>query len=123
MRRFSRHRQPVLDTLREASGPLSAHEVQDRLTDTGIGLATVYRLLNEAVDDGGVVAVDWPGGPKRFELADLPDHHHFECNACHKVFALQGVPERLDRLVPDGFQIEQHELILSGRCPDCGPAT
>ncbi|MEM6333830.1 MAG: transcriptional repressor [Planctomycetota bacterium] len=119
MRRHSRYRQLIQDTLRDADGPLSATDVQALLDDTGIGLATVYRLLNEGVEDGELVGVELPGGPRRFEPAGLPHHHHFECRACRKVFAVRGCPGRMERLVPDGFELEQHEVILFGRCADC----
>ncbi|MEO0586278.1 MAG: transcriptional repressor [Planctomycetota bacterium] len=121
MRRQSRYRQLVHDTLRDADGPMSAADVHASLGGTGVGLATVYRLLNEGVEDGGLVGVELPGGPKRFEPADLPHHHHFECLECRKVFSVPGCPGRMDSLVPDGFELEQHEIILSGKCCDCVP--
>ncbi len=119
MRRRSRHREAIQDTLRSAVGPLSATDLHERLADSGIGLATVYRLLNEGLEDGDLVTVGLPGGPKRFEPADKPHHHHFECVACHKVFDVMGCPGGMDRLVPEGFTLEQHEVILSGRCDAC----
>lgn len=119
MRRHSRYRKLVQDALRFAAGPLSATDVQALLGDTGIGLATVYRLLNEGLEDGDLVCVELPGGPKRFEPADRPHHHHFECVACHTVFDVLGCPGGMDRLVPEGFKLEQHEVILSGRCREC----
>ncbi|MEM0913835.1 MAG: transcriptional repressor [Planctomycetota bacterium] len=121
MRRHSRYRKLIQDALHVADGPLSATDVHAQLAETGIGIATVYRLLNEGVEDGDLIGVDLPSGPRRFEPANLPHHHHFECAACNKVFAVPGCPGNLDRLVPDGFQLERHELILSGRCSDCLP--
>ncbi len=119
MRRYSRFRKPVQDALRLAAGPLSATDVQARLGGTGIGLATVYRLLKEGMEDGDLVCVELPGGPRRFEPADRPHHHHFECVVCHTVYDVPGCPGGIDRLAPEGFKLDQYELILSGRCPEC----
>lgn len=119
MRRHSPYREMVRTVIRSASGPLTAVEVRALLGDSGIGIATVYRLLNEGLEDGDFVGVELPNGPKRFEPADRPHHHHFECLACHKVFDVVGCPGGMDHLVPEGFELEQHEVILSGRCREC----
>ncbi|MEM6756537.1 MAG: transcriptional repressor [Planctomycetota bacterium] len=117
--RRSPYRKLVHDAVRSAEGPLSATEVHELLGGTRIGLATVYRLLNEGVENGDLTGVDLPNGPRRFEPAGMPHHHHFECSACNKVFAVLGCPGGIDRLVPEGFELERHEVILSGRCSDC----
>lgn len=119
MRRHSRYRKLVHDALHSAAGPLSATEVHALLRNTGIGIATVYRLLNKGLNDGELISIDLPNGPKRFEPADRPHHHHFECVVCHTVFVVMGCLEGIDRLVPEGFRLEQHEVILSGRCRGC----
>lgn len=100
-----------------AAGPLCAAELKELLGD--IGIATVYRLLNEGVANGKFLEVELPGATKRFEVAGKPHHHHFECQTCHRVYDIPGCPGRLERFVPEGFELEHHELILSGRCADC----
>lgn len=119
MARYSRYQDLIYEALRSAAGPLSATDVHALLGETGIGLATVYRLLKKGLEGGDLVSVQLPGGPNRFEPADKPHHHHFECVACHTVFDVMGCPGGIDRLVPEGFTLEQHEIILSGRCSDC----
>ncbi|MEM7680864.1 MAG: transcriptional repressor [Planctomycetota bacterium] len=120
MQRKSRHRDAVQGLLQESEGPLSAAEVRDALEATGIGQATVYRLLNEGVEDGVFKAVEMPQGPTRYEPKDLPHHHHFECTACGKVFDIEGCPGGLKKLLPKGFSLEAHEVLLYGRCEACG---
>ena len=117
----SSHEGGVERVLREADGPLSAEEVRLAFDDAGarIGIATVYRLLKRGVEGGRFTAVDMPNGPTRYEPADRPHHHHFECDACHRVYDVMGCPGRLDRLVPDGFTLESHDLLLHGRCASC----
>ncbi|MEM6749043.1 MAG: transcriptional repressor [Planctomycetota bacterium] len=120
MQRRSRHRDAVQELLKGAEGPLSAAEVREALASTGIGQATVYRLLNEGVEDGVFKAVDLPQGPTRYETKDRPHHHHFECTSCGKVFDIEGCPGGLNKLVPDGFTLEDHEVLLYGQCDACG---
>ncbi len=119
MRRYTPSRKLVRDVLSSATGPLSAVEVHEALGNTKIGIATVYRILNEGLRDGDLVCVELPSGPKRFEPADRPHHHHFECSECEKVYDVQGCPDGIAQLVPPGFELDFHEIILTGRCPDC----
>ena len=119
MPRRSRYRDLVHLTLRSAAGPLSAIEVHDRLRDTGVGLATVYRQLNEGADAGDLVSVELPHGPTRFEHAGKPHHHHFECVACNTVFDVMGCTGGIDNLVPHGFELDDHAVILTGKCNGC----
>lgn len=103
----------------QAPGPLSADEVRASLIETGIGIATVYRALKSGADSGRFRAVQLPDGPTRYESAGLPHHHHFECLACHRVFDVPGCPGRIERLAPEGFDVQSHDLMLYGKCADC----
>lgn len=119
MRGQSRYKETVNDALRTASGPLSATDLHTRLRHTGIGIATVYRVLRKGLEDGELACVELPGGPKRYKPADQACHHHFECVECHTVYDVKGSFDGLDHLIPEGFELEQHEIILSGRCREC----
>ena len=119
----SRYRNTVYGALRDALGPLSATDLHEQLCGTGIGIATIYRILKKGVEDGELIPIELPGGPKRFATADKPHHHHFECVQCHAVFNVMGSLGGLDHLVPEGFELEQHEIILSGRCRECANTT
>lgn len=85
----------------------------------GLGLATVYRTVRSLSERGDIVPVEIPGEPPRYEVAGKRHHHHFRCRACGRVFEVMGCPGRLDRLVPDGFQMESHELVIFGVCEEC----
>lgn len=119
MRRRSRHQNTIDRVIGQAHGPLSAVEVHEALRATGIGLATVYRLLKRGVEEARLATVQMPHGPARYEPADRPHHHHFECVACDRVFDVEGCPDGIDRMVPKGFEMQVHAVILSGRCSDC----
>ena len=87
---------------------------------SGLGLATVYRALKAGVEAGWLVEVRLPGERSvAYELAGKEHHHHFECRSCGKVYDVDGCPGHLNRLIPPGFVMEDHELVLYGRCERC----
>ncbi len=110
----------VLRVLGEADGPLSARELWSRLSGTGVGLATVYRALRRGVEEGALEPVEVLGGGVRYEPKDRAHHHHFLCSICDHAFDLFGCVEGLESLIPDGFQMTAHEVVLVGTCDACG---
>ena len=112
----------VLRALGAADGPLSARELWSRLSGTGVGLATVYRALQRGVAEGTLEAVEVLGGGVRYEPKDREHHHHFLCSTCDHAFDLFGCVEGLESLVPDGFRMTGHEVVLLGTCDACGNA-
>ena len=112
----------VFRALDEADGPLSARELWSRLSGTGVGLATVYRALQRGVEEGTLEAVEVLGGGVRYEPKDREHHHHFLCSTCDHAFDIFGCVEGLESLVPDGFTMTGHEVVLLGTCDVCGTA-
>ena len=112
----------VLRALGAADGPLSARELWSRLSGTGVGLATVYRALQRGVEEGTLESVEVLGGGVRYEPKDREHHHHFLCSICDHAFDLFGCVKGLESLVPAGFQMTGHEVVLLGTCDACGNA-
>jgi Fur family ferric uptake transcriptional regulator len=121
MERNTRQRQAIREALHKAGRPLSPSEILAlaRPRAKGLGMATVYRSVKSLVESGEVVAVELPGEPARYEAAGKHHHHHFHCRTCRKVYEVEGCPGELDALVPKGFELESHELVLYGRCVAC----
>ena len=110
----------VLRALGAADGPLSARELWSRLSGTGVGLATVYRALQRGIEEGTLESVEVLGGGVRYEPKDREHHHHFLCSTCDHAFDLFGCVDGLESLVPDGFRMTGHEVVLLGTCDACG---
>jgi len=102
--------------------PLSAAEVLElaQREVPGLGAATVYRALGSLLSEGALALVMLPGQAPRYELAGKAHHHHFHCRECGRVFELEGCLAGLQTLVPPGFRVEGHDIVLSGVCPGCG---
>lgn len=119
--RSTRQREAIREAFVQAGRPLSPQEAHE-LAQTSVprlGIATVYRSIGRMVADGELAVVELPGAPSRYELAGLAHHHHFHCEACGRVYDLPGCPGNIDQLIPPGFRLERHELVLYGACGEC----
>ena len=122
-------RAAVLDLLAGQDCCASAQEIHGALRAGGrsVGIASVYRVLDELAELRLVQRVDVGDGIARFEPA-LPDghhHHHVVCGDCGKVepfsdssleTAIASATKRL------GDNVDAHEVVLRGECGDCRTA-
>lgn len=119
--RNTRQRRAIREVFEESKRPLSPEEVcrmaQGKVE--GLGIATVYRTIRTLMDEEWLVPVELPGEAARYEVSGKEHHHHFHCRVCGKVFEIFGCLGGYTNLVPDGFQLESHEVILYGTCNDC----
>jgi Fur family transcriptional regulator, ferric uptake regulator len=121
MERKTRQHQAIHDAIVAAHRPLLAQEVLALASEAvpRLSLATVYRNIKALQDEGSIKAVVLPGQNPRYELASRSHHHYFQCRQCERVFDLEACPGNLERLAPSGFMVEDHEIILYGKCDDC----
>lgn len=124
MERSTRQRAAIVGALDRLRRPLSPQEllVEARRAVPRIGIATVYRTIKALLDEAAVQVVELPGEPPRYERAPLDHHHHFRCRGCDRVFDVAGCPKGIAAVVPRGFVLESHELVLYGRCSVCRAA-
>jgi Fur family ferric uptake transcriptional regulator len=128
MERKTRQHEAILEVVTQAGRPLFAQEILESaaLSVPQLSLATVYRHIKSMQESGVIRAVLLPGQNPRYELA-LHDHqhghhHYFQCRKCERVFDVETCPGNLERLAPTGFLVEDHEIILYGRCEPCASA-
>jgi len=108
--------------IEEVDRPVRVHEILRGAGESvpGIGTATVYRAVKAGLKAGWLVEVHLPGERSTaYEMAGKDHHHHFECRECGTVYDVDGCPGHLARLIPSGFVMEGHELVLYGRCKVC----
>lgn len=102
---------------------ISAEEVYKILLEQNeeIGLATVYRVLNQFDDAGIVTRHHFEGGKSVFELTGKHHHDHLVCLNCGKVIEFENdVIERAQQQVAEenGLKLTHHSLYLYGECQD-----
>lgn len=119
--RKTSQRDAILQAFEAADRPLSPQEVLDAAKEVvpSLGIATVYRNIKLLVDNQTLVPVQLPGEPPRYERAGKAHHHHFHCRQCDRVFEVVGCDAVFRRITPKGFQLEAHDLTLTGLCAEC----
>ncbi|MFT5704284.1 MAG: Fur family ferric uptake transcriptional regulator [Shewanella sp.] len=100
---------------------ISAEDLYKRLLDLGeeIGLATVYRVLNQFDDAGMVTRHHFESGKAVFELASQHHHDHLVCLSCGKVieFSDDLIESRQDEIaMKHNIKLTNHSLYLYGVC-------
>ena len=107
----------------------SAEDIYKALlrSNEDIGLATVYRVLTQFEAAGLVTRHHFENGMAVFELNQGAHHDHIVCLDCGRVeeFVDTGIEDRQQAVADKhGFEIQDHSLILYGRCrrPNCPSA-
>jgi len=111
-------RKRILELLDEAGNKhVTADDIYRVLIQAGedIGLATVYRVLNQFEAAGLVVKHNFEGGQAYYEL-DSGDHHdHMVCVETGKVIEFSNAKiEKLQANIASehGYDIEDHSLVI-----------
>jgi Fur family ferric uptake transcriptional regulator len=121
-------RQAVIELLGRQHCCLTAQEIFDQLREEGrrVGVASVYRSLEQLTRDGFVQRIDIGAGVSRYEPihSDREHHHHLVCDDCGKVEAFAD--EELERALRKvegrtGYSVAGHDVVLRGACADCTP--
>ena len=83
--------------------------------DEDMGLATVYRVLNQFESVGLVIKHNFEGGQAYYELDSGGHHDHMVCIETGQV--IEFVSEEIEQLqekiaTEHGFEIEDHSLVI-----------
>jgi len=121
MARQTRQRQAIRRVFEDTPRPLGASEILEAADShaPGLGIATVYRAVKDLVEEGWLAQVELPGEAPRYEQAGKKHHDHFRCRKCSRVFEVE-CSVRLPKL--RGYVVEDHEIVLTGLCPQCASA-
>ena len=111
-------RKLILELLDEAGNKhVTADDIYRVLIQAGedIGLATVYRVLNQFEAAGLVVKHNFEGGQAYYELDSGEHHDHMVCVETGKVIEFSNTEiERLQAEIAGelGYDIEDHSLVI-----------
>lgn len=105
---------------------ISAEDLYKKLIEVGeeIGLATVYRVLNQFDDAGIITRHHFESGKSVFELSTQEHHDHLVCLDCGKVIEFtDDMIENRQKEIATRYNINltNHSLYLYGHCTnsDC----
>ncbi len=120
--RNTKQKDAIRGAFTEADRPLSHDEALSLAQKqvNGLSIATVYRNINLLVEEKWLTPVEVPGDTTRYEVSGKDHHHHFQCNACGKLFELPGCEVDVKPKLPRGFRTTGHEFFLYGLCNVCG---
>lgn len=125
-RQGGRARRAVVELLAHQACCVTAQEIFDLLRSRGsaVGLATVYRTIDQLSKDGFLQRIELGDGTTRYEPAEIGGHHHHHvvCDSCGKVDAFED--DRLEQALrrveqQTGYAVEAHDVVLRGTCGDC----
>ena len=114
----------VAEALASAKRALSAQELYDRIraSHPTIGRATIYRALEQQVEDGMASRFERDGHVSAYIACDAEHHHHLVCTSCQRVDdvaedvvapMLTAVGRRHD------FAVDHAALDFYGLCARC----
>jgi Fur family ferric uptake transcriptional regulator len=120
MERSTKQRAAIQEALKKLGRPLLPQELlaEAQKSVPNLSLATIYRNIKGLVADGLVEVVSLPSETDRYEI-HKHHHHHFHCNSCQQVTDIDACPGDLSKLMPSGYLLEEHQITLYGRCPNC----
>ena len=121
----TRQRSAVWSALAAAGEFQSAQQLHARLRADGdsVGLATVYRTLQQLAEDGEVDVLRTADGESLYRRCSTGrHHHHLVCRGCGRTVELDaGAVERWARRIGDehGFSDLEHVVEMFGTCRNC----
>jgi Fur family transcriptional regulator, ferric uptake regulator len=121
LKRITSQRKAIEAVFAKHERPLAVEEILNygRESVPSLNVATVYRILKILTDNKLLVKVFHPTFGTLYERSGKDHHHHFFCLECNRAYELPGCALKVDDAAPDGFVVEDHEVFLLGKCPDC----
>lgn len=122
-RRKTKSQTAILDLLQKEPNALSHDGITAKLGKE-MDRVTIYRILNRFVEDGLAHRIVADDGRQYFASCQqgcshdhtAHGHLHFRCVVCDQV---ECVPGEVDYRLPDGYRVDNSNIILSGSCRAC----
>jgi Fur family ferric uptake transcriptional regulator len=120
--RSTRQKSAIRAAFETAARPLGAAEVLSIASEHAetLGIATVYRNIKSLLNEGWLRQVELPGQAPRYEFRNGGTRHsHFHCTGCGKVYTVGHCEVNTKRVLPRGFKLAGHTMVLHGQCSAC----
>lgn len=120
-------RSELIAILSKAGCPLSVVDLGRRLSEINLrpNKTTLYRALDLMVARGWIHELDFGGGRKCYEWAEV-HHHHLVCKKCHRIeeleaHDLESAFEQFEKKLSlrSSFADLSHSLEFYGVCGQC----
>jgi Fur family transcriptional regulator, ferric uptake regulator len=126
-RRETRQRAAVSAALDDVDSFVSAQDLHARLRTAGdtVGLATVYRTLQQLAEDGEVDVLRTADAESMYRRCSSGHHHHLVCRYCRRTVEVDSAAvERWARRIGEdnGFVDVGHVVEVFGTCAACHAA-
>ena len=121
MKRNTAQRKAIETVFEKYDRPLGIGEILNygsKLIDS-LNQATIYRNLKLLVENGWLTRFNHPSMGTLYERTGKDHHHHFHCRTCKRTLELPGCALKKGEIVPDGYVVEDHEVLFFGICPSC----
>ena len=123
-RKPTRQQAAVSAKLDELDDFTSAQELHAQLRASGetVGLATVYRTLQNLAGDGTVDVLRTDDGEAVYRSCSPTHHHHLVCRRCGRTVEVEGptVERWASGIAAEhGFTAVSHQLEIFGLCRAC----
>lgn len=114
-------REGIIEVVMSAGSALSESEIRDRLVGN-YDRTTFYRsfktleqcnIIHKIVVDNQIIKYELDNS-----ITSKKEHAHFYCNNCKTIQCLDGIEITMP-VLPDGYKIQELELILKGECTQC----
>lgn len=119
MIRNSRQREIVLDVVNHSCSHPTAYEIYEecRKIISNISLGTVYRNLNNLVEDGLVKKIIMDDDTLRYDNV-LERHYHYVCRNCDEIIDVyENCFVDIDNI--QGNIVDDYDIIFNGICKKC----
>lgn len=120
-KRLTKSKQAIVDLLVEENGHISTEELFRVLKKKlpNLGLATVYRNLNDLANLGILNQLSYPGLPLYYEYAK-DKHAHFYCEYCHNIYDVEMPIKSINTSKQwQGHYIKEINIEFKGICKKC----
>ena len=115
-------KQIILDSIKNTKTHPTALDLYNMLLkkDSTIGKSTIYRNLNQMVDNGDIKVITTHNGSKRYD-GTMEDHDHFICSKCGKVLDLGIDTSNNTNIIEKKykFKVINKNTIYEGICENC----